>query len=415
MPGNLIVLKNTLPISEKVKTILFVTSASMSTNPRCFKEAKLAASNGYKVHVMAFEMNNALAEEENRIVKENCNITFHYQAVSRKDVFNWLCSSFITKFYRVLNFFFRKDQWINNYSFDRRSWLTKHFLNNLNFQPDLIIAHNPVVFFPVSRYAGKMNIPYAIDVEDYHPGEGKDIRQQQRALNIMKSSLPGARYVSYAAPLIRKYTEEKIKRNNISDFVVNNAFTDDDFIEDTTVSGKLKFVWFSQHIGFNRGLEDFLPLFDEYKEHIQIDLIGMLNLSFYQAYLSSRKYINIVAPLGQPELNRRICHYDIGLALENAAADLNRDICLTNKIIAYRQAGLYILATATSAQVDFMEQHPQAGELIDTGNFKDVIKQLLENKESIRSSKKERFASASELSWENESRLVLNAWSGIFN
>ncbi len=61
--------------------------------------------------------------------------------------------------------------------------------------------------------------------------------------------------------------------------------------------------------------------------------------------------------------------FDIGLAIEDPTADENRNICLTNKIWSYFQAGLYIVATNTLAQQQFMQLFEQHGCICSlTGN-----------------------------------------------
>lgn len=60
-----------------------------------------------------------------------------------------------------------------------------------------------------------------------------------------------------------------------------------------------------------------------------------------------------------------LADYDEGLAIEVESNDYNRQICLTNKIFSYLQSGLYILATNTPAQEQFMTSHHKNGMMTD--------------------------------------------------
>ena len=115
------------------------------------------------------------------------------------------------------------------------------------------------------------------------------------------------------------------------------------------------------------------------------------------------------------KLQKELSKYDVGLAIEDVSADLNRNICLTNKIWSYFQAGLFIMAADTAAQKLFIEEHPLHG--ICTPLAKEslyvLFEKLVNAKESIRSLKKERFGNASLVNWENESRVLIKEWDTI--
>jgi hypothetical protein len=104
------------------------------------------------------------------------------------------------------------------------------------------------------------------------------------------------------------------------------------------------------------------------------------------------------------------------LAIEQKASDFNRDICLTNKIFAYAQAGLYILATNSSAQKLFMEAHVGLGivSVQNIGEMENTIKYLIENIETIRKEKQVRYEYAKKLGWESESQKLAAIWQDIF-
>lgn len=114
--------------------------------------------------------------------------------------------------------------------------------------------------------------------------------------------------------------------------------------------------------------------------------------------------------------------------MELSSVDENRGICLTNKIWAYLQAGLYILATDTPAQVVFIQEHEGHGEVFDAStqrhrgtennkyrSLEGTLNYIVENIDTIRNEKKDRFERAKEYSWENESVKLVSIWDKVLN
>ena len=97
-------------------------------------------------------------------------------------------------------------------------------------------------------------------------------------------------------------------------------------------------------------------------------------------------------------------NYDVGLAMELSTADENRNLCLTNKIFAYLQSGLYILATDTQAQKRFMDEHARHGVVCGQSveALSSAMAELVKDKTRIRSGKDERYKLADDVCWENE-------------
>jgi hypothetical protein len=91
---------------------------------------------------------------------------------------------------------------------------------------------------------------------------------------------------------------------------------------------------------------------DEFDQTIELTLIGNAILSFTEKWIKPRSYINIVPSMHSVDLYRSLSQYDVGLAIETEKEE-NRKYCLANKIWAYFQSGLFILATNTLAQNQF--------------------------------------------------------------
>ncbi len=147
-------------------------------------------------------------------------------------------------------------------------------------------------------------------------------------------------------------------------------------------------------------------------------LIGKLNQSFYDDFLSNyASFIKIEKPLNQKDLNLKLSEFDIGLAIEVSSVDLNKDIALSNKIFAYAQSGLYILATDTTAQKQFISEHQKLGTISgqSIAEMEQEIAKLIQDIYNIRTQKKNRFEYAKKLAWENESQKLLQIWNEVLN
>jgi glycosyltransferase involved in cell wall biosynthesis len=198
--------------------------------------------------------------------------------------------------------------------------------------------------------------------------------------------------------------------------LINNCFSQTEFQFTENNSEKIKFVWFSQNISQGRGLELVIPALAKFKDKIELHLIGNLYANFNDAFLSNYSdFITLYKPLSQKELNLKLSEFDIGLAIELNTADFNRQICLTNKIFAYTQSGLYVLATDTFAQIKFIEEHKNIGLITKqkTDDFITSIEKIINNISEIRNNKKSRFNYAQQLSWENESKKLNTIWNKI--
>ncbi len=104
----------------------------------------------------------------------------------------------------------------------------------------------------------------------------------------------------------------------------------------------------------------------------------------------------------------------MGLALE-PGKDLNNELAISNKIIAYAQAGLYILATDTPAQQQFMHEHPGFGTVCGQDNEGMVkgVTAIIEATDEINTDKLTRFEKGKDLAWEKESGKLVEMWRQV--
>lgn len=369
-----------------------------------------------RVTVLAFNLHNWTDQPEARLISELKNVDFIYLETTKKDFLNWAFSSVLEKLAGKFSKLFPKSVYWASVAVSKRSWLILQWLKKSNIHPDFIIAHNPAAFYPVNWFATEKNIPYAIDIEDYHPGEVQDEGIKKSLELLMQHCIVSSAYTSYAAPLIKLYTENNLVQNTGASIVINNLFSKDEFVAPVDKgSSKLQLVWFSQYVDKGRGLEKLLPILDDFKNEIELTLIGNLRTDLFEQELKHRNYIICKDSLAHEVLQKELSNYDIGLAIEDPNADSNRNICLTNKIWSYFQSGLYIVATNTDAQNIFIDQHPSHGVLcsFNAEKLKLVFVEILKNKLQLKSSRLQRYQNAASFNWEFESMGLVKQWVGI--
>lgn len=400
------------------KKFLFISSANLTVNPRLLKELKLAVSLGYEVDFIGFNSENWSDKIDKEIIK-NIDANFHYIPITRKAFFKWLVSSLIEKTAQKVYPFLKNNLKINAYAHSKRSFLLNNYLKKQNKKYDLIVSHVLPALYPAYIFAKRTNAKLIFDIEDYHPGEAiaADAKNEKyRREFLMQKLLPKAGFITYASPLIGKYSL-KLLDNYPTDKhqLINNCFSQTEFKFKENKSGKLKFVWFSQNIASGRGLELVVPALAKFKDKIELHLIGNLYTDFYDNFLKEYSgFIKIHKPLPQRELNLKLSEFDIGLAIE-PGKDFNNNIAVSNKIWAYFQAGLYILASNTTAQNQFIKKHNKSGIIaaLNIKSFEKSIDEIIANITEIRKNKKLRFNYAKESAWEHESLKLTEIWKEL--
>ena len=401
-----------------MKKLLFITTANLSTNPRLYKELKLAKNLGYKVTFVAFRQ-GGWSDEKDKLLINELEETGHYLSALRRPFLPWLISSIVNKISIWMWPFFKENLLIAAYAHNKRSYLLHHYLKKHHGVYDLVIGHNLGSLYPVYRFAKRKNIPFAFDVEDYHPGEASayEIRGEvERRKFLLANLLPKSVYFSYASPLIGKYTNNLMKSSLFSHrLLINNTFPIEEFSFPSSMEGKIKLVWFSQTISFGRGLELIIPVLSLFRKEISLNLIGNLNKDFYDKWIKPNEdYTSVCEPLLLKDLLKILSEYDVGLALE-PGKDENNLIALSNKIWTYLQSGLYIFATDTPAQKIFMDEFPSHGMIIrqDPESFRTALEHIIQHKDEIRKSAPRRYEKAQRVAWEVESKKLQNIWQEI--
>jgi len=387
--------------NKRMTQTLFILSGNISTTPRARKVAEYIAKNQI-VKILGINRTKVWASLDTDF-EHKTGIKTNTIDISKRNFGLWFLAGVMHKLSKFCYKFFPNNLSICAFASEKTS-IYLYF--NLFFKPkpDRVIAFSYGSLFPAYFFARKHAIPFIIDIEDYYPGEGRSKAEQNRREFLMKKILPVANFITYASPLIGEYSLKLVPNFPAEKHVlVNNCFSGKEFWFQEINSDKVEFVWFSQTIGEGRGLELALPALAKFNKKVKLTLIGNLNNAAYREYISSfGSFVEIIPPLIQTELNSKLSEYDVGLAMEVSSSDLNKDIALSNKIFAYLQAGLFVLATNTKAQKLFMEQMPEHGVICNQSveSFADEIEKIINTIETIRAEKYNRFNKAKSIAWE---------------
>lgn len=386
--------------------VLFITSSCLATNPRLIKNYLYQRSCGHTCKIIGFKFGNWSDEMNDELIKKydiDCTLIPPTNEIYWKTIVAFCIQKLCSIIYKLI-----PRLAFVAYASDKKAFLLNMWLKNESFKADVIEAHNLPALYPAFKFSKKWNIPFGFDVEDYHPGEfTSNISEKNRRFSLFERILPQASFITAASPLIASEVEELLNGSYFKVRTINNSFYSSEFpdVKRGLEGGKLKFVWFSQTVSYGRGLEIFIEAVKYFEDKIELHLIGDVNESFRQEFiLPNEKFVFHQAPIVQDKLHSKLSKYDVGLALELSSSDLNREICLTNKLFAYLQSGLFVFATKTKAQSKFFKSKEGFGILVDQTKegFITGIEQLLNRKAEIVVENKLRYMKAKAFGFENE-------------
>jgi len=386
--------------------LLFILSGNLSTTPRALKNI-LALRKKHDIYIVAINRSERWLRKDMDLLKL-FSLNYYFLNLMRNNSFVWWYAGFLQK---IAQKWYGKNASLQKTAFasEKASILLWLYLKKDRRKYDFIFAHSYGSIFPAYEHAGRLGIPFVVDIEDFYPGEKIAVdnpAEKERREFLLKKILPESKHFFYASPLIGLYTLNLLPQNTIPKHsLLNNSFPQHEFILKNTNYDKLRLVWFSQTIDKGRGLEFILPVLQEYSQNLHFTIFGYLNNVFYEDVLKKYSFVYIEDALPQKQLHRRLCEFDIGLALELKSTDLNKDLALSNKLFAYSQAGLYILATDTAAQTQWLNTQKNAGIICrqnDISHCRQQIEYIINNKETILQNKKQRFLNAKKLAWEHE-------------
>ena len=276
---------------------------------------------------------------------------------------------------------------------------------------DIYIAHNLGALPAAVTVAKAHGKPCGFDAEDFHRNEVSDDANNPDVIlkaNIEDKYLPQLNYLTASSPQIADAYHKLYP--DLNPVVLLNVFPKVAVRQKADTKGTLKLFWFSQTIGANRGIESVLSALSLLnRSDFELHLLGNQSPGdedFISKITGSGITVKLHNPIPPDDIISFASQFDIGLALENQSP-YNRDICLTNKIFTYMQAGLAIVASDTLAQRGFIAYNPTIGKVYPNGNeqaLADILLSFQQDKRHLETCKSEALRLAqTQYNWEVES------------
>ena len=393
--------------------IAIVSTKQPSTNPRMRKNADALTKAGYEVRVFyTYTADWAdLADEQIFFNAHWSHQRFGGHPIS--EPIQYLKTRIIRKLGNVLGL-------------QRMSFCPSHaaYIRSLyQFQPDLVIGHNPGALPILSTWSQTTGGRILFDAEDYHSGEYPEGSKESSAVRKLEDRhMSNFALITAASPLIANKYAGRFKQ--LKAIPLNNAFErqlQPPFSKGS--DGPLKLVWFSQVVGMNRGLQEFLSALRNLKgTKIGITIIGNCTAAIKQQLLRFVLYpehtLLFLNTMPESELSLTIAKHHIGLALEPGFSS-NNLIARSNKLYFYPVCGCFTLLSDTPAQREFIEKHPNMGCVIDLFNVTSIAEKLnyyARNRSELETLRWNSWWIANErLNWETESKVLLDTVKEILS
>ncbi|WP_316851308.1 glycosyltransferase family protein [Pedobacter agri] len=390
-----------------VKKITLVSTSHLSSNPRLVKEAKALSEADFVVNVIFLQHIHELESFDEEIIQYLPLIKFYSINFGSKNIaskcLNW--KRLLRKLWIKIN---SKSELIENIFFPE----FKKVINKIN--TDLYIGHTLQALPIVALAANNQGTKFAFDAEDYHRGETSDDKQNNYAAALENKYLNEAEYISTASEFISDAYHKHFELIKI--ITLNNFFTYNDLepLDKIENNQPIKIVWFSQTIGLNRGLKEFITklillnsnLFELHlrgtsDEFIQSKLLENVSASW-------KDKIFFYPQCNPKELSLWLQGFDIGLALEPGFS-FNNEIAISNKIFQYFNAGLAVVATSTIGQKWVIQQAPNAGIILSRDLNLDILKNWSENREKLDYAKEAAQNAAKQIfDWNDEKKKLID-------
>ncbi len=361
--------------------ILFITTKQPSTNPRMRKSADALTDAGHDVHVL-YAFNTNCADDAYFPI-------FQAAKWTRKRVGGHPVEErgayFISRLARKFN------EWRGNLEGTICKDVGNYIRLGVRWNPDLVIGHNPGALAPSVEISKRLQIPVIFDAEDFHRGESYWVRVQEtsRIAELEDRYIPVLSGMTTAAPLITQAYQHLYPKIPIS--TVNNAFPSaKNAHRPKQHNGPLKVVWFSQNVGLDRGVQEFINGMHAAPDvPIELSILGNcepnVRRTLEKLVRSSAQGISFYATRSHEQLFSFLSEHEIRLALEVPLA-YNRDISRTNKLYTYPLTGCYMFASSTKSQNQFMEEYPQTGKIVhldDPQSIANALTGAYENRDEL--------------------------------
>jgi glycosyltransferase involved in cell wall biosynthesis len=407
------------------RQVCIVSPGNLASNPRVLKEADALHQAGYDVTAIVCNYTEALRAFDDDIARK---VPWSVRRVSRSPWEPYLrrASSLIARAS------WRAGLGVPSLIAATASGGPVQALRraSLGIPADLYIAHYiaalPAAAAAAERHGGMLGF----DAEDLHSGEGtggpdEDFRMAM-VRTVERAYLPSCVHLTASAPQIG---EAYSSLYGVSSTTLLNVFPLDMATagprQDSACARRndLRAYWFSQTVGPDRGLQDFMRGMAKAKARVFLDIRGSDRWGHGEALMKLARDLGFaervrLLPMAAPDKMAKLATpYDLGLSLETDVTE-SRRCCLPNKTFVYLLAGLPVMMSETPAQSALAPQLGDAAVLVSLGDPQ-VIAQALDGLAGSPERLSRAKAAAWRLgrqryNWEVEKRVLLDAVESAF-
>lgn len=355
------------------KKIVFVTSGQPSLNPRLIKEADALADAGYEVTVLYAYWNDWATAFDEKLLPTKKWRAIRIGGHPQHAPFTYFLSRLLHKIAKI-GIRLSGPQYFATSAIARCGFFLPRAAKK--HKADMYIGHNLGALAAVVKAAKKQQVKSGFDAEDFHRNEvTNDTGSSQYIISkyIEDKYLPFTNYITASSPLIAD--EYRKLYPGKSPATILNVFPKSEMANPPHKSenGSIKLFWFSQTVGNGRGLSIVSGALKLLKDHpFELHLLGRCDSSFKDSFDAGDCPVYFHEPVNPANIVEFATQFDIGIASEKKEP-FNRDICLTNKIFSYMQAGLAIVASNTTAQQAFLNRYPAIGQVYEQDNIDALI------------------------------------------
>lgn len=284
---------------------------------------------------------------------------------------------------------------------------------------DLYIAHHAEALGAGYKAARRNKAVFGFDAEDFHTGMNESSTpsaSDDLIYFLEKKYLRYCRHLTAASKLMAEAYRDKYGISLPE--TILNVFPMAS-LPVREVHDPVRFHWYSQVIGPNRGIEMLLEAAGSIELSFEIHLRGSMHSSEYRDVLTGlcdRFGISSRVFFHEPILSEQIIpdgnNYDVGLSLESAVS-MNRNICVTNKVFSYLMSRLAMIGTDTDGQKDIFTHFPDAVVLCKMNDAQDLARAMtvfiLDREKLMMAKRAAEKAACERFNWEAESKKLLRS------
>ncbi|MFN5375676.1 MAG: hypothetical protein ACK492_04895 [Chitinophagaceae bacterium] len=354
--------------------VTIITGQHLIFNPRVWKEANALCESGYNVAIFTTWYSSRYRKEDETLLNSSIAYLHSFSLIPTAE--KSLSIFYARALKKVANLIFIIFRISSVYQL---LYLPKRQLKCILSRPsDLFICHQEAGLL-IGKELLKLGYKVAFDFEDWYSEDYLKLNRPRKLLQ--KAELLAIKQGCYITCPSKVMSEILEKKYGVAKRIMTiyNSFP----IQDTIVGKEDKIpnslVWFSQTIGPDRGIENFLFSIKNYETSINIHLIGKCSEEYkkllFELIRNTSHSLQIHEVLNHNELMKYLKKFKVGLALENLYP-LNKNLTISNKILTYLQLGLKVIATSTAGQLELKNTFKNQLKYIDIKDYKDIQSKL---------------------------------------